>query len=78
MLAIKPSPELLDSLSKGCDRLIDLSTKFKEHHEARPYEIISFYETRTLKGMNNLVSQSKTVSCFGPDVSRWLKKHPHS
>jgi hypothetical protein len=55
-IANKPDPELLQSLKKG-NRILELLTEeFRGHHEARPYDIVSFYETRAMKGWKTLVS----------------------
>jgi hypothetical protein len=35
--------------------LKQLEEDWKAHHERRPYGIVSFYETRTMKGMRGLV-----------------------
>jgi hypothetical protein len=58
LLANKPNPELLETLKKGSQALIHLTEKFKRHHEndERPYAIVSFYETRAMKGTKTLVS----------------------
>lgn len=56
VLAKKPNAELLESLRKGGPALKQLSEDWKAHHERRPYQIVSFYETRTMKGMRSLVS----------------------
>ena len=54
----QPSPELLKSLKKGNRVLEGLTEKFRGHHEARKYDIVSFYETRAMMGLKTLVSLS--------------------
>jgi hypothetical protein len=56
ILANKPNAELLESLRTGSPVLKQLDDDWKTHHERRPYEIASFYETRTMKGLRGLVS----------------------
>jgi len=51
----KPDPELLQSLKKGNHILETLTEKFREHHKAKPYDIVSFYETRAMRGFKTLV-----------------------
>ncbi|TVY18488.1 hypothetical protein LARI1_G003153 [Lachnellula arida] len=51
----KPEPELLQSLKKGNHILETLTEKFKEHHKAKPYDIVSFYETRVMRGFKTLI-----------------------
>jgi hypothetical protein len=58
VLAKKPNAELLESLRKGGPALKQLSEDWKAHHERMPYQIVSFYETRTMKGLRSLVSLS--------------------
>jgi hypothetical protein len=55
ILANKPNSELLESLRKGSPSLKQLGEEWKEHHDRRPYGIVSFYETRTMKGLRDLV-----------------------
>ncbi|TVY88975.1 Protein SERAC1 [Lachnellula willkommii] len=54
-IAHKPEPELLQSLKKGNHILETLTEKFREHHKARPYDIVSFYETRVMRGFKTLI-----------------------
>ena len=60
------SSPFLESLSKGAEYLEKLNEDFKRHHEIRPYEIVSFYETRPLKGfwylVRSLERDDKTLS----------------
>lgn len=67
MLTLNPTPELLSSLRKGSGRLATLTENFKRHHEARPYDIVSFYETRTMKGYPNLVVEKTSALLTPPD-----------
>ncbi|TVY49381.1 Protein SERAC1 [Lachnellula occidentalis] len=54
-LTHKPDPELLQSLKKGNHILETLTEKFREHHKAKPYDIVSFYETRVMRGFKTLI-----------------------
>jgi hypothetical protein len=54
-LANKLNPELLESLRKGSSGLKHLADEWREHHERRPYEIVSFSEARAMKGLRDLV-----------------------
>jgi len=55
-LARQPDAELLKTLRKGSPSLKRLGEDWKKHHERRPYNIVSFYETRTMRGLRGLVS----------------------
>lgn len=56
IFANKPSPKLLEALRRDSDALKKLTEDFRKHHGEKPYNIVTFYETRTMKGMKNLVS----------------------
>lgn len=59
MLSNKPDPTLLLALKHDSEVLKKLTEDFKKHHEARPYDIVTFYETQTMKGLKHLVSLDK-------------------
>jgi cytochrome bd-type quinol oxidase subunit 1 len=63
ILANKPNAELLKSLQKGSPSLKHLGEEWKKHHDRRPYEIVSFYETRTMKGLKYLVIFLRIALC---------------
>jgi hypothetical protein len=43
------------TLKVGSEPLKELTEEFKEHHNGRKYQIVSFYEMRTMVGMKTLV-----------------------
>jgi hypothetical protein len=57
-VARKPEPELLKFLRKDSEALKILGGEFKDILTARPYDIITFYETKTMTGFRTLVRQS--------------------
>jgi hypothetical protein len=54
-VARKPEPELLKFLRKDSDGLKILDGEFKDVLATRPYDIVSFYETKTMTGFRTLV-----------------------
>jgi hypothetical protein len=67
LLANKPNPALLETLKKDSRALMHLTEKFRRHHEndEKPYAIVSFYETRAMKGTKTLVS----FSCLSSHIA---------
>ncbi|KAE9372043.1 hypothetical protein N431DRAFT_482911 [Stipitochalara longipes BDJ] len=61
VLANKPNAELLESLRKGSPALKKLGDDWKTHHERRPYDVVSFYETRTMKGLRGLIVEKSSA-----------------
>jgi hypothetical protein len=55
-IANKPHPLLLETLKKDNPILNGLTEKFKRCIEGRGIEVVSFYETRTMRGFKHLVS----------------------
>jgi hypothetical protein len=54
-IANKPHPLLLETLKQNNPTLKELTEKFKMCIEDRGIEIVSFYETRTMRGFKHLV-----------------------
>jgi len=55
-MSINPDPVLLGSLKIGGECLSSLTAEFLQLLEIRTFQIVSFYETRTLKMCKSLVS----------------------
>jgi len=59
VLANKPDAELLEFLKKDNPALKQLGDQWKAHHEKKQYDVVSFYETKTMRlvrGLKCLVS----------------------
>ncbi|CZR53779.1 uncharacterized protein PAC_03660 [Phialocephala subalpina] len=67
ILANKPSPKLLEALRRDSDALKKLTDAFRKHHGGKPYNIVTFYETRTMKGMKNLIVERSSALLTPPN-----------
>ncbi|KAF8857571.1 hypothetical protein BDZ45DRAFT_744234 [Acephala macrosclerotiorum] len=67
IFANKPSPKLLEALRRDSRALKKLTDDFRKHHGRRPYNVVTFYETRTMKGMKKLVVESSSALLTPPN-----------
>ncbi|KAK0127802.1 hypothetical protein ONS96_007307 [Cadophora gregata f. sp. sojae] len=65
ILANKPRPQLLEALRKESGELKSLTEKFKRLLDTNSFNVVSFYETRTLDGWKALVVE-KTSALLTP------------
>ncbi|KAN0110209.1 hypothetical protein V8E51_006596 [Hyaloscypha variabilis] len=66
VLANKPDAELLEFLKKDNPALKQLGDQWKAHHEKRPYDIVSFYETKTMRPFKCLVVEKGSALLTPP------------
>lgn len=74
-IARMPEPVLLEFLMQGSSGQKTLDEEFKKLLERRAYDIVSFYETKTMSGFRTLVRSLTPVLIFA-NSSRLLTRNP--
>jgi hypothetical protein len=76
-IARMPEPVLLEFLMQGSSGLKTLDEEFRKLLELRAYDIVSFYETKTMGGFRTLV-RPLTLALMLANSSRLLTRNPAS
>ncbi|RDL38237.1 uncharacterized protein BP5553_02577 [Venustampulla echinocandica] len=71
-LALKPASQLLLTLSQDSLQLNELMEKYKQLMDERPYDVVSFYETKAMTGFRKPVVTKESAILSSPSkICHW-------